>query len=395
MNHHLLFKEISHLSPPIVVTSRPQLEALLNSLSTQSAVAVDTESNSLYAYHERVCLIQLSIPNADYIVDPLAGLSLSPLGDLFAEPTIQKVFHAAEQDVGWLKRDFGFRLTNIFDTMWAARILGWHKVGLADVLWETFQVRTDKRYQRYNWGKRPLDEAALNYARLDTRYLLPLRDLQAEALERMGRTEEAGEVFAQLAQTPPAAPPFGPEAFWRMKGVYDLEGRERAVLRELYLWRDRVANERDRPPFKVISNRALVTLTRIRPRTLGELTGIRGLTPHLVRRYGRALLAAVARGETGPIPEPPSRRPRPEEAVTERYHALRAWRRRVAAQRGVDTDVVLSNATLWALAKRNPATLEDMQGIEGLGPWKRRTYGPDILTVLRLQRFDRRCISSS
>jgi len=368
--------------PPTVITSASQLAALLKDLSAYPAVAVDTESNSLYAYHERVCLLQFSTPEADYVVDPMAGLDLAPLGALFADPSVQKVFHAAEQDVGWLKRDFGFRFANLFDTMWAARILGWPRVGLADILREVFGVHTDKRYQRYNWGKRPLSPEALAYAMLDTHYLLPLRDMQAEALERLDRAEEAAEVFAQLAQTPPATPPFGPDAFWRMKGIHDLTERERAVLWELYLWRDRVASGRDRPPFRVLGDRALLALARLRPRRMEDLVGIKGLSPYLVRRYGRALLDAVRRGEAGRPPEPPTRSSRPDNEVVERYHVLRAWRRRVAARRGVDTDVVLPNAVLWALAERNPTTLEELEDIPGFGPWKRQTYGEAILRVL-------------
>ncbi|HIQ02195.1 MAG TPA: ribonuclease D, partial [Anaerolineales bacterium] len=293
---------MTHPASPALIASQAGLSALLDSLFAAPAVAVDTESNSLYAYYERICLIQLSTRDADYIVDPLAELDLSPLGELFADPTIQKVFHAAEQDVAGLKRDFGFRFADLFDTMWAARILGWPHVGLADVLQETFGVRTNKRYQRYNWGKRPLEPAALAYARLDTHYLLPLRDLQAEALERMGRAEEAYEVFARLTKTPPATVPFGPEAFWRVKGGRDLTERERAVLWELYRWRDRVARERNCPPFRVIGDRTLVAIAQVQPRTVEALSEIRGLTRRLVHRYGRALLAAVARGEAGPVP---------------------------------------------------------------------------------------------
>ena len=143
MSHRAPSEHTPNLPPPRVVASPSQLEALLDELSAQSAIGVDTESNSLYAYHERVCLIQCSIPGADYIVDPLAGLDLSPLARVFADPGGQKVFHAAEYDVMCLKRDFGFRFANLFDTMWAARILGWPRVGLGDVLKETFGVRTN------------------------------------------------------------------------------------------------------------------------------------------------------------------------------------------------------------------------------------------------------------
>lgn len=365
-----------------LVRSQEQLTTLLERLLSRPTVAVDTESNSLYAYHERVCLIQFSTEEADFIVDPLAGIDLSPLGDLFANPTIQKVFHAAEQDVANLKRDFGFRFANLFDTMWAARILGWPRVGLADVLEETFGVHTDKRYQRYNWGKRPLPPEALRYASRDTHYLLPLRDLQAEALERSGRMEEAGEVFAQLAETGPASNPFGPSAFWRLKGLDDLPPRERAVLYELFLWRDREAARRDVPPFRVMGERTMRILAHLRPHTLDDLSRVRALRPKTLHRYGKAILEAIARGERRPPPEPPPSPPPPAEPVLQRYHALRAWRREVAARRGVENDVVLPNAVLWALAERNPTSLGELADVPGLGPWKRKTYGPAILEVL-------------
>jgi len=367
---------------PVSVATGDDFATLLRALSAQTAVAVDTESNSLYAYRERVCLIQFSVPEADYIVDPLVGLDLSPLADVFADPRIQKVFHAAEYDVICLKRDFGFRMANLFDTMWAARILGWPRVGLGDVLETAFGVHTNKRFQKYNWGKRPLDAEALMYACLDTHYLLPLRDLQIEALKHRGRLEEAQEVFEQLAALEASPTTFDPQDFWRVKGAFDLTAREQAVLRELYIWRDWEARRRDRPPFKVLNDRMLVELARARPRRPEELLGIGGLKPYHVRRYGRRILRAIRRGEQAHLPQPPSPPPRHSKAEVDRFEALRAWRRQVAAKRGVDPDVVLSNAALWALAEQNPRSFEALRQIEELGLWKRRVYGEAVLKVL-------------
>lgn len=365
----------------LVITQPSQLALLFQALSAQPAVAVDTESNSFYAYRERICLIQFSTPAGDYIVDPLAGLDLEVLGRLFADPAVQKVFHAAGQDVAGLKRDFGFHFANLFDTMLAARILGWKQTSLSDLVQEHFGVHLEKRYQRYDWGRRPLSPEALAYAWMDTRYLLPLRDIQTDELSRRERSEEAAEAFAEVAQTLPSTPPTLEESFWRIKGVYDLGGPERAVLWELHRWRDGVAQVRDRPLFKVLGDETLVALAQARPRTLAELARVHGLSPHLLRRNGTAILAAIARGKHRPAPSPPLHR-RPPDEVLERYETLRDWRRRVAAQCQVEADVILSNATLMALAQRNPASLEEMGGIGGLGPWKRRTYGPEILRVL-------------
>jgi ribonuclease D len=382
MNPHSPSPHTPNLPPPIVVTSPRQLDGLLDELFAQSAVGVDTESNSLYAYHEQVCLIQYSIPGTDYIVDPLAGLDLSPLARFFANPGVQKVFHAAEYDVMCLKRDFGFRFANLFDTMWAARILGWPRVGLGDVLKETFDVRTNKRYQRYNWGKRPLEPKALAYACIDTHYLLPLCRRQSDALMQKGRQEEAQEMFDQVAASEPMSHTFDPEDFRRVKGAHHLTEREQAILRELYIWRDQESRHRDRPPFKILSDRVLIGLAQARPRGSDALARVDGMKPYHVRRYGERVLRAVQRGMHAPPPQPSPLPPRHSEAQVARFQALRAWRKRLAAKRGVDVDVVVSNATLWALAERPPRAFEDLNHIEGLGPWKRKTYGEAILRVL-------------
>jgi ribonuclease D len=372
----------SQLPPPAVVTSSAQLAALLQALCDEPFVAVDTESNSLYAYQEQVCLIQLSIPSADYIVDALAELDLSPLAHLFADPNVEKIFHAAEYDVMCLKRDFGFTFANLFDTMWAARILGWPRVGLGDVLKDLFDVRTNKRYQRYNWGKRPLDHKALVYASIDTHYLLPLRHLQADGLMQKKRWEEAQEVFDQIAATEPASNGFDPKEFWRTKGAFDLARREQAVLRELCIWRDGEALRQDRPHFKVLHDRALVALAQARPRTREELANVEGIKPYHARRHGKRILQAIEQGLHARPPKLPPPPPRHSEEEVERYEALRAWRKKVAAEREVDVDVVVCNAVLWKLAEQNPRTIEDLQAIEGLGPWKRKAYGEAILGVL-------------
>lgn len=365
----------------ILIASDTDLSNLIRILRSQPAIAVDTESNSLYAYRERICLIQISVPAADYIVDPLSGIEMAPLGEIFADPDVQKVFHAAEQDIAGLKRDFGFSFANLFDTMRAARILGWPRVGLADLLWERFGVYTNKRFQRHNWGQRPLSPEALQYAALDTHYLLPLQNLQARELEQKGRIWQARETFERLAQIPPAAPHYGPGAFWRVRAVYSLDERERAILWQLYLWRDRIAQKQDRPPFRVMGDEMLVRLARARPHTLAELSALGRFPQHWIRRYGSAILEAVVRGEHTSAPSPPCLRY--PEIVRERYHILRIWRRRVASAHGVNPDAILPNTVLWTLAERNPQTLDDLKEVESLGPWARETWGKEIINALQ------------
>jgi ribonuclease D len=382
--------------PPQIIATAPALEALIARLRREPQVAVDTESNSLYVYYERVCLIQVSTRQEDFIIDPLAlsnssrplehsAAALAPLGALMADPAVEKVFHAAEYDLLGLKRDFNFEVENLFDTMLAARILGWPQFGLGPILETHFGVRLDKRWQRADWGSRPLLQEQLAYAQLDTHYLLPLRDMLYERMVAEGRLEEGREDFARIAAIAPAlrrGATFDPEGYWRIAGAQGMSGREMAVLREVYLFREEQARTQNRPPFKVMGDRTLVKLAKAQPRHIEDLSADAGLSPYQLRRYGRGLLDAVARGSESPLPEPPRRHDRPDDAILARYDALREWRKRRAKERGVESDVILPREALWALARQAPISPADLAAIDTLGPWRRDTYGEEILAVL-------------
>ncbi len=375
------------LTPPILVTEATQLQQLLRELRRQPVVAVDTESDSLFAYYYKVCLIQLSVPEADYLVDPLALRDVTPLGSLFANPTVQKVFHAADSDIVALKRDYGFTFANIFDTLWSARILGWANRNLAAILKERFGIRLDKRAQRTNWGRRPLAPEQLAYARLDSRYLLPLREMQIAELTARSRMEEATEAFGRLPGIEWEEKPFDPDGFWRLNGARELSPRALAVLRALYLWREERARQLDRPLFKVVGDRTLLQLAEERPGDPQALRQIPGMSRNQVKWHGRDILTAIAQGQQSPVPQPHVRRRNNrakylDKAALACYEALRAWRNTRAAERGVDPDVVLSNAELRSIAQRTPKTLEELAEIEALGPWRRETYGQELLSVL-------------
>lgn len=386
---------------PQIIATPEALRDLAEHLMSVSCVAVDTESNSLYAYYEQVCLIQFSIPGANYLVDPIAlaaaagdtnhtastdGNPLAPLAPSFASPDIEKVFHAVEYDLMVLRRDFGFTFRNLFDTMWAARVLGWSQVGLANILQEKFGVHVNKRYQRYNWGKRPLDPDALKYAWMDTHYLLELKDIQEAELRAKGRWKEAQEIFTYLRQNGHAPPQVGEderidELFWRIRGVYDLRPSEQRALYQLHQWREKTAERLDRPPAKVISNARLVNLARAQPQTYADMKTSGALTRYQVRRFGSSILGAL-RAPAERLPPPPKSE-RPPVDVLDRYQTLKAWRKEKAIKRGVDSDVILPNATLWELATEPPDTLRDLLEVPGIGPWRQRSYGPDILRLTR------------
>jgi len=363
----------------IVVESDASLAETAAALARSTSIAVDTEADSFHSYWHRTCLLQLSAAGNDYIVDPLVVQPML-LADVFANPAIEKIMHAGENDIRILKRDYGFTFRTLFDTMIAARILGYPRWGLADLLRNAFGVELDKRYQRMDWSERPLPRPALEYAAEDTRHLAALRVKLMEELERDGRVDEAFEEFVRLEQTPAADRGFDPDDFWRVKGSRDLEPSQRPALRELYRLRDEIARRSNRPPFRVMPDSTLIAVAQAAPQTEAELSRLAGVSPYVAQRYGRALLGAVRRAAgSRPIL---LERSRPDEAVLARYDALRAWRNKRAAERRVEGEVIVSNSVLKVLAAEPPAGRADLEATGILGQWKLKTYGDEILAVL-------------
>jgi ribonuclease D len=371
----------STLPPPKLIQEDSEFHDLVDTLHSQSRLAVDTESNSLHAYRERVCLIQFSTPESDYLIDPLSLSEISRLDTLFASPKNEKVFHGAEYDIMCLKRDFDFTFSNLFDTRVAIRTLGRKRSGLQDVLAEEFDIQISKRYQRANWGKRPLPPALLDYARLDTHYLLPLRDRLDDALHAVGRWEEALEACERLADVDAHENGFDPEGYWRISNTKSLTPRQIAILRELYLYRDSQARHLDRPPFKILGDKTLFAIAEASPKGSGALQSLPGMSPGQIRRHEKGILTAVKRGQRAPIPRRPGHKPI-DEIVRVRYEALRTWRKDIARERNVESDIIMPREVLFDIAQSAPHDAEALQKVMARLNWRFKTYGQDILRVL-------------
>jgi len=368
-----------------LITNLPELEALATRILASHEVAVDTESDSLYSYNEKICLVQFSLPEADYIVDPLTTYTLEPLADVFASSTVEKIFHGADYDLVSLKRGYGFHFASIFDTMIAARILGRKSIGLAAIVAEHLGLLMDKSMQRSDWGRRQLSPEQLTYACHDTRYLIALRDHLLGELRQAGREEEAREAFAGLALLEPRPRTFDPDAFWNVKGVRELDGIGQHIVRALCRWREDQARWEDRPVFKVMPDRSLVQIANARPATFDTLRQSHLLSSYQLTRYGRQVMDIItkARRETERL-QPPRHRngERPDETTLSIYEQLRSWRKERALARGVEPDVIASNDILMKLAAQRPQTMAELAGTAAFGPARRAEYGEEILAVI-------------
>jgi ribonuclease D len=361
-----------------LITQPAALDELARKLSHENRVAVDTESNSLYAYHEQVCLIQFSIPDEDYLVDPLILIDLSPLSPIFSNPLIEKIFHASEYDLICLKRDFGFKFSNIFDTFTAARVLGREAVGLGSMLENEFFIQVNKRYQRANWGQRPLPAHLLAYAQNDTHYLIPLRDRLAAELDEKGLMPLAQEDFKRVCLVNGHNCEDKSGDCWKINGANDLPPQKAAVLQELCDFRDRIARRINQPLFKVYKDRILVDLAKECPQSIDEIQNLELLNARQMKQDGEAIIAAIKKGLVAP-PIYPNRSHRPSEQFLSRLDNLRKWRKATAEKMGVSSDIVLPRDLLFEIAELNPAGETELREIMNRVPWRLEQFGEQII----------------
>ncbi len=366
------------------------LAAYVKILKTCPVVAVDIESNSLHHYTERVSLIQITGRTADgvchhAVVDPIADLDVHLLGPVLADPDVVVIFHGADFDVVSLKRDYGFTINSIYDTMIAARCAGIERFGLADLVNRYYGVTLNKKYQKHDWSDRPLSREALDYAHLDTRYLPEIMDKLKVLVEAHGRSDIVAEECA-LLEAREWAPRVTPEeAFLTVKGSARLPEPAQRVLRGIHGWREKLAAKRDWPPFKVMGTELLLNIAKSAPEDALSLEKVAGRKNRMVRRYGPDILDAVAtaKNTTDTLPKltpkgngKGRRFSREDDAL---FNTLREWRNGQAAKEKLEPSMVVGNQVLKEISGARPKTEAELAEVSGIRRWQVRRYA-GILT---------------
>jgi ribonuclease D len=265
------------LNSVALIENQHDFSKLIATVEKSAHVAIDTESNSFYAYFNRICLIQVSTEQQDYIIDPFSVGNIEAFGKIVSNPDIEKIFHAAPNDIAGLKRDFKFTVHNVFDTSIAAKILGYKQLGLAPILLEHFGISLNKKWQRYDWGRRPLRNEQIEYARFDTHFLIPLRHKFVAELEGKELLGAASEAFEKLCLQQITEKHFRPGDFLHIYGAQSLDVVGKRILKALYLFREKEARRRDRAPFRILTNDTLLRLALQRPRNLQDFAKIKGI----------------------------------------------------------------------------------------------------------------------
>lgn len=375
--------------PFIYIDTQEAVRSALEVLRRSPWAAADTEADSLHHFKEKLCLIQISVPDADYVIDPLTGADLSGLAEALSGKTI--VFHGADFDVRMLRRVCDLRPKAIFDTLIAAQLLGYPKQGYADLAERHCGVKLSKSAQKADWSRRPLEKSMLEYAANDTYHLGEIRFKMEEELVAAGRLEWHRQNCSRLlegllverAEEPDELPP------WQIKGSKDLPPRGLTALKELWFWRDEVAQKKDRPRFKVLHSETLIELAQFfaSPNWRGD-AGECPKAPINVRgEYRAALNACFKKAETA---EPvrfqyPPKTPRKRWTNTDssRFTALKTARQKVAEKLALQPSLVATNAVLEDIAALNPADPAALSACGRLLPWQVEQAGEAFLHALR------------
>ena len=359
---------------------------VVDTLRAQPRIAFDLESNGFFRYPERVCLIQIAIPGRIFLIDPLALEDVAPLGAVLSDDDIEIILHSGDHDIRSLDRDWGFRVTSLFDTSIAAAFTGLERLGLASVLEPSLGIRIakDKNLQRSDWTLRPLKQKALNYAADDVLHLLELAATLKKRLDELGRRHWVMEESARLAAIRYIQPDPGAAVF-RVKGSRHLNGRALAVLKSLVDYREFHTLRAGRPHFRVIPDAALVALAAEPDSSLKK---VRGLGRFAHGKLAAGIRDAIRKGQaTDPLRRPVNRQPRSRlskaqlAAVSTRLDRLKKWRTATGKALALDPALIWPMTNMKSLA-RSPQDLEEEIVSPEVRKWQRSEFEPSVRRTL-------------
>ena len=358
--------DIRHSSfPKNLIATVAGVSELVAQVEPADRVAIDTEADSLHCYREKLCLIQISSGECDYIVDPLANVDLEPLRHGLAEKEI--VLHGADYDLRLLRRDLNFVPRKVFDTVIAARLIGIREFSLAALVKKYFSVELTKGSQKANWAQRPLPARMAEYAINDTHYLLPMAARLEGELDRHRRLEWFRQSCERALEQAATDRVRDLDEVWRISGAGALRGRAAAVLRELWRWREKEAEAVDRPPFHILQNQEL--LNSAEGFVAGKVPDYRHFSDRRRRAFREAAERALQLPERDWPARPHRSGTRPTAEIVRRSDELRRQRDRAAKDLDLESSFVAPRATLEAIAA------DETRAGALLVPWQQQLLG--------------------
>jgi ribonuclease D len=371
------------------VTTAEGARAAIERIAAAPELAVDVEADAMHAFRARLCFVQVGTDEGVWLFDTLApGVRADVLATAFADPARTKFFHAAGGDLQYLA-EAGVRVKGLFDTHRAATLLGWPRVGLADLARDLLQITLPKEHQQSDFSIRPLPQGVHEYIANDVRYLCEIGRRVQQACREADILEEVELDCERLADDALARPEVG--ADYRPKlprgSMKPAElALAQAITAELHRLRLRWAEATDVPIGRMLSNAAIAAVAAHPPSNIKELARAQGVRGAFAREHGEEVLAALRglidklrRGELGePAPNANAQDPRRRK----RAELLKVFRAQKAALRKVTPSVVLPNSLVDELAASPPADLAALSGVPYFGPKRLRLYGQELLALL-------------
>jgi len=361
------------------------MDAVVQALEPEPLFAVDLEADAMHAFRARLCFLQIGTDRGIWLLDTLAsGVEAGAVAGLFADPLRTKVFHAAQGDLQFLA-EAGVRVRGLFDTHRAATLLGWPKVGLADLVSERLGVTLDKAHQQSDFSMRPLPPQMRSYIADDVRYLSELGRLVSAAVVAADIVEEVQLDCERLTDEAVARPAVAPLAVKVPRTLPPAEQAfQLAAGARLHALRLAWAEAADVPMGRMLSNSAIQELVTRPPKDRRALSRTQGVRGQVVREHGDEVLAVLAElraaAERGELPAPPA--PSRDPGRRGREEALKNLRAAKAAERGVTPSVVLPNPLVEQLAATPPVDLGALSRVPYLGEKRVQLYGEELLRVL-------------
>ena len=367
------------------IESSEPLRHLCKQAQREGRLAIDLEFIRENTYAPQLALIQVAVSDTCAIVDPLTLQDLSPLLEVLTDTEILKVLHAAGQDIEVLHWHAGIIAVPIFDTQVAASLVGLgEQLSYGRLVDALLGVSLTKGESYSDWLRRPLLPSQTKYALDDVRYLLPMQDRLSKRLSDMGRASWAADECRKFSN--PALYERDPQTLYRrIRNGKNLASQGLAVLRELAIWRDEEAQQRNRPVGRVLSNEVLVDLARRTPQTQDDLQRLRGLPQREFERSAEALLAAVQRGLSVPEADQPQAENRehrltPAEELIVKF--LDTSLKALSQREKLPPSFIGNRSDLETLVRRYRKNRLATEGSPMLEGWRGELVGKDLLAIL-------------
>jgi ribonuclease D len=362
------------------ITEQSALEDLCGRLAEAEFVCVDTEFHRETTYWPELCLIQASGPGVEGLIDPRAeDLDIKPFLDLIASDRQTKVFHAARQDIEIFNRLIGHPPGPVFDTQVAAMALGFgDSISYDNLVQRVLRKQIDKSSQFTDWMRRPLSQKQLIYALGDVTHLRDAYQIMRDELARTDRLTWVREEMADLED--PATYDTEPMNAWQRLKLRMPKKDYAAIVVSVAAWRERVAQELDKPRRRILKDDAIQEIAAQKPRTEEDFAQLRAVPSGFIRsKHGQGLLDAVRAAIDAPDTYAPEivRQPQNAQIPAGAPELLKVLLKHVSDENDVVPRLIANSADIDRIARGE--TSEDIAAMTG---WRYEMFGKKAIALL-------------